>query len=315
MAETFKIGDREVGPGCRAFLIAEVAQNHDGSLGLAHAFVDAAAEAGVDAVKFQTHIAEAETTAAEPFRVAFSYEDRTRYDYWKRMEFSREQWAGLAAHARERGLVFLSSPFSMEALHLLNELGVPAWKVASGELTNRPLVRAMAATDKPVLLSTGMSGMDEIRACVEDVRRHKAAFAVLQGASLYPAPLSKVGLKLLGEFRDAFQCPVGLSDHSGSVFPALAALALGADLVEVHVTFHKGMFGPDVPVSLAFEDVRLLVEAARAFHEMARHPVDKNAMAQELADMRALFTKSVAPSRNNIFGTPWIASGETRRSS
>jgi len=303
MPDSFQIGCHRIGSGYKAFIIAEVAQNHDGSLGQAHAFIDAAAAAGADAVKFQTHIAEAETTMAEPFRVPFSYADSSRYAYWKRMEFTREQWASLAAHARERGLVFLSSPFSLDAFRLLDELGVPAWKSASGEITNRTLLAAMATTGKPVLLSTGMSGLEEIRATVRELQAYSVPFAVFQTTTLYPAPLSKVGLNLLAEFRSAFHCPVGLSDHTGTLFPALAAMAQGADLVEVHVTFHRGMFGPDVPASLTFDELRLIADAARAFHEMSSNPVDKDVMARELADMRALFTKSVAPIRDLEAGT------------
>jgi N-acetylneuraminate synthase len=303
MPDTFHIGCHRIGSGHKAFIIAEVAQNHDGSLGQAHAFIDAAAAAGADAVKFQTHIAEAETTMAEPFRVPFSYADSSRYAYWKRMEFTREQWASLAAHARERGLVFLSSPFSLEAFRLLDELGVPAWKVASGEVNNLPLLRAMAATEKPVLLSTGMSDREEIRAAVQEVRKKGASLAVFQTTSLYPVPLAKVGMNMLETFRSEFGCPVGLSDHSGTVYPSLAALALGANLVEVHVTFHRSMFGPDAPSSLTFDELRLIADAARAFHEMSSNPVDKDVMARELADMRALFTKSVAPIRDLEAGT------------
>ena len=114
----------------RCLVIGEVAMSHDGSLGLAHAFIDAIAAAGADAVKFQTHIAAAESTPAEPFRVAFSRQDANRFDYWRRMEFSEAQWVGLATHARERGLVFLATPFSLQAVELLERVGVPAWKIA-----------------------------------------------------------------------------------------------------------------------------------------------------------------------------------------
>src|SRR5712691_10365207 len=117
----------------RCLIIGEVGLAHDGSLGYAHAFIDEVARAGADAVKFQTHIASAESTPAEPFRVKFSRQDATRYDYWKRMEFTEEQWRGLKRHAEERGLVFLSSPFSMEAAELLDRVGMVAWKMASGE--------------------------------------------------------------------------------------------------------------------------------------------------------------------------------------
>ena len=129
--------------------------SHDGSLGLAHAFVDAIADAGADAVKFQTHIAEAESTPAEPFRVAFSKQDATRYDYWVRMAFTEDEWRGLAAHCRERGVLFISSPFSIEAVDLLERVGQPLWKIASGEVSNTRLLdrvldtrRAGAAVDR-----------------------------------------------------------------------------------------------------------------------------------------------------------------------
>src|SRR5439155_15677908 len=121
-------------------IVGDVAQAHDGSLGTAHAFVDAIADAGANAVKFQTHIASAESTPAEPWRVRFSYQDASRYDYWKRMEFSEEQWAGLRAHADDRGLRFYSSPFSLEAVELLARVGVAGWKVASGEVANAPML-------------------------------------------------------------------------------------------------------------------------------------------------------------------------------
>src|SRR5215467_9214956 len=138
-------------------IVAEVAQAHDGSLGTAHAFIDACARAGADAIKFQTHIAAAESSPGEPWRIKFSRQDASRYDYWKRMEFTEEQWAGLALHAKERGLIFLSSPFSSEAMDLLDRLGMEAWKVGSGEIGNTPLIQRMAKTGKPVLLSSVMS--------------------------------------------------------------------------------------------------------------------------------------------------------------
>ena len=135
--------DQSLGISLHTTIIAEVAQAHDGSLGMAHAYIDAIANAGADAVKFQTHIASAESTPGEPWRVKFSQQDATRYDYWKRMEFTEEQWQGLKKHADERGLKFLSSPFSVEAVELLTRVGVAAWKVASGEVSN---VRCLIAS-------------------------------------------------------------------------------------------------------------------------------------------------------------------------
>lgn len=298
----FSIAGRAIGAG-KAFLIAEVAQNHDGSLGLAHAFVDAAADAGADAVKFQTHIAAAESTLDEPFRVKFSKQDATRYEYWKRMEFTPEQWAGLAAHAAERKIVFLSSAFSLAAVTLLQGVGMPAWKVGSGEVASTELVGAMAATGKPVLLSSGMSTYAEIGAAVQQVRAVKAPIGVFQCTTKYPTPLAEVGLNVLDELRRRFDCPVGLSDHSGRPHPGLAAMARGADMIEVHFALSRSMFGPDVSVSLEPAELRLLADARDAFAEMDAHPVDNDAAAGQLAAMRALFTKSLAPVKALAKGT------------
>jgi N-acetylneuraminate synthase len=274
-------------------VIAEVAQAHDGSLGAAHAFIDAAAKAGVDAIKFQTHIAAAESTPGEPWRVKFSPQDATRYDYWKRMEFSEDQWHGLKKHAAERHLMFLSSPFSLEAVDLLNRVGVAAWKVASGEVSNGPMFERMAATGLPILLSTGMSPLDEIDATVARIQAKRLPVAVLQCTSMYPTPPEKIGLNLIPVFRQRYHCAVGLSDHSGAIYAGLAAAALGIEVLEVHMTLSREAFGPDVPASLTTSELAQLVEGIRAIETMRANPVDKDAMARDMAAMRDLFTKSV----------------------
>ncbi|MDH3739497.1 MAG: N-acetylneuraminate synthase family protein [Alphaproteobacteria bacterium] len=303
MAGRIEIGGHEIGGGAPGYLIAEVAQAHDGSLGMAHAFIDAAASAGADAIKFQTHLAEAESTRDEPFRVPFSRQDASRYEYWQRTSFSAEQWAGLAGHAGERGLAFLSSPFSIEAVELLRKLDVPAWKVASGEVASRSLLAAICRDAKPVLLSTGMSTFAEIDSAVATIQQAATPLAVLQCASLYPTPLEAVGLNVLHDYRARYGCPVGLSDHSGCVHPALAALAQGADIVEVHLTLSRHMFGPDVPVSLTVDELKAVAAARDAFHTMAAHAVDKDAAAGELSEMRAMFGRSLAPRTDLPAGT------------
>src|SRR5438093_768228 len=162
MTPSFRVGPRPVGAGHPCLIVGEIAQAHDGSLGFAHAFIDSFAGAGADAVKFQTHIAAAESTPAEPWRVKFSPQDVTRYDYWRRMEFAEEHWDGLKRHAEERGLVLLSSPFSGEAVDLLERLGMVAWRVASGEVPNAPLLDRLLATKGPLLLPSGMSSLTEL---------------------------------------------------------------------------------------------------------------------------------------------------------
>jgi len=255
--------------------------------------VDAIADAGADAVKSHTHIAAAESTRHEPWRVKFSRQDASRYDYWKRMEFSPEQWGGLAEHARDRDLLFLSSAFSPEAVELLASLDVKAWKVASGEVANLALLEMMARYKRPVLLSSGMSDWSELDAAVDCIRSAGADVAVLQCATAYPCPPEQVGLNVLPLLRQRYGCWVGLSDHSATIFPSLAAVTMGADVLEVHVTLSREMFGPDVPASVTTTELRQLCEGVRFIEAMLRSPVDKDARANELGSMRALFTKSI----------------------
>jgi N-acetylneuraminate synthase len=287
----------------QCLVIGEVAQSHDGSLGMAHAFVDAIAEAGADAVKFQTHIASAESTLTEPWRVKFSRQDATRYDYWKRMEFTKEQWSGLKLHAEERGLLFLSSPFSLEAVELLEEIGIKAWKVASGEIGNLPLLARMIESRRPLIVSSGMSDLAELDIVAANVQCSGLPLAILQCTSSYPCPAERIGLNLLKVFKDRYGCPIGLSDHSGTIFPGLAAVTLGAEVVEVHVALSRLMFGPDVPVSVTTGELRQLVDGIRFIERMNANPVDKESMAVEMAPLRDLFTKSIVARVNVPAGT------------
>jgi N,N'-diacetyllegionaminate synthase len=291
------------GPDTRCTIVGEVAQAHDGSLGMAHAFIDAIADAGADAVKFQTHIAAEESTPAEPWRRRFSRQDATRFDYWRRMEFTPEQWAGLRRHCAARGVLFLSTPFSMRALELLEAVGVAGWKVASGEVTNRPVLRAMAETGWPVMLSTGMSDLAEIDAAVDFLKGFGVPLAVLQCATRYPCPPEAVGLNNLPLFRARYGTAVGLSDHSATIYPGLAAVQLGAQVVEVHVTLSRRMFGPDVTASLTPEELAQLTEGARFVEAMLAHPVDKARLPEDVAGVRGIFMKSVTARADLPAGT------------
>ena len=289
-------------PG-RCLIIGEVALTHDGSLGLAHAFVDAIADAGADAVKFQTHIAAAESTPSEPFRVNFSRQDKTRYDYWKRMEFTEDGWRGLADHARERGMLFLSSPFSIQAVELLDRVGMPLWKIASGETSNAMLLERILDTGKPVLLSTGMSPIEEIDAAVARVRARNVDVGVFQCTTAYPCPPEKIGLNLIPLYRERYRCWVGLSDHSATIYPGIAAATVGIDMLEVHVALSREMFGPDVIASVTTQELRQLVDGIRFIERMKTHPLDKDASAKETAPLRKLFTRSLVASTDLPAGT------------
>lgn len=292
--EQLTIAGIPVGEGYPTFLIVEIGQAHDGSLGTAHAYIDAVSKTGANAIKFQTHFADQESTLDEPFRVQFSLQDKTRYDYWKRMEFTYEQWDGLADHAREKGLIFLSSAFSMKAFEVLKKIGMPAWKVGSGEFKSRGLLGAMGETSKPIIYSTGMASFAEIEETVAWFSSNRYSFALLQCTTKYPTSFNEVGINVMDEFRRKFHCPVGLSDHSGSIYPTLFGMAKGAHLIEVHATFDRKLFGPDIKASLTMEEIKVLTEARDAFYLMNTHPVDKDEVAKELYDVRTMFTKSIA---------------------
>ena len=279
--------------GAPCTVIAEVAQAHDGSVGMAHAFIDEAAECGADAIKFQTHIAAAESTIHEPWRKAFSSQDKTRLDYWRRMEFKETEWSKLKTHATDRGLLFLSSPFSLEAMRLLERIGVAGWKIASGEISSFTILDAMLATNLPLIVSTGMSSFDEIDETFERIKAAESRVALLQCTTAYPCAPDLVGLNVIDEFRERYGCAVGLSDHSATIYPGLSAATIGISVLEVHLTLSRAMFGPDVPASVTPDQLRDLVQGIRFIETMLANPVDKNHVSEDVRGLSKIFTKSV----------------------
>lgn len=275
------------------YIIAEVSQNHDGSLGQAHAFIDAVARTGADAIKFQTHIAEEESTYDEPFRVNFSYCDKTRYDYWKRMEFSRQQWKGLYEHAADRGLDFLSSPFSTAALEMLDEIGIPAWKFGSGEVFNNILLKKAIHTRKPIILSTGLSTWKDIDRQVSCICNAGNPLLLMECTTAYPSKAEEIPLKSITMYKERYKCPVGLSDHSATIFPSLAAAALGARAIEVHVTMSREMFGPDVKASVTIDELAQIVTGVNFIKKMLEADIDKDELSQNKKIIRNMFSKCV----------------------
>ena len=281
----------------KTFIIAEVGQAHDGSLGIAHSYIDAISEAGADAVKFQTHFASEESTYDDKFRINFSNQDANRYEYWERMEFSKSQWKELYEHAKDKKLIFLSSAFSDYALKMLIELGIPAIKVASGEANISKVIDEVSKYKLPVLLSTGMSSYSDINSALLKLNKNNIPVVCMQCTSKYPTSLKDVGLNVIDEFKKRFNVPVGLSDHSGTIYPSLSAIARKVDVLEVHVTFDKRLFGPDTQASITIDELKLLSNYRNALSEMDSNPVDKNKMADSLSDMRKLFFKSLAPKK------------------
>lgn len=303
LTEFINIGTKKIGKNNPVFIIGEVAQAHEGSLGMAHAYIDAIAKTGADAVKFQTHIASAESSENEPWRTKFSYQDKSRFEYWKRMEFTKEQWAGLKKHAEEKKLIFISSPFSIEAAKLLNKIGIKVWKIASGEVNNLPFIDYIKNTGIPVIMSTGMSDLEEIDSSVKILNENRINFAILQCTSIYPCPPEKVGINIIPFFKKRYSCPVGLSDHTGKIFTGIAATAFGANILESHIVLSRECFGPDVTSSITTSELKELVDGVKFVGKIIKNPVDKNLIYKEMLETKKLFTKSIAYAKSLPAGT------------
>lgn len=283
-----QIGDRRLGPGEPVLVIAEIGNNHDGSIRQAEALIEAAAEAGAGAVKFQTHIAEAEMLPSTPTPPHF---DEPRFTFTQRMELDLDDHERLKAFAEERNLLFFSSPFSVEAVALLERVGVSLYKIASGEVTNPPLLEAVAATGKPVLVSTGMSGLEEIDRAVALFAEAGSELAVLQCTSTYPCPPELVNLRAMVALGERFGHPVGLSDHTPDIYTSIAAVGLGAVCIEKHFTLSRRLYGPDHHASLEPDDLRRLVEGVRQAQAALGSGLKERDPALDPA--RATFEKSV----------------------
>lgn len=274
-------------------LVAEIGQAHDGSLGILHSLIDASASSGVNAVKFQIHISEAESSPQEPFRIPFSFVDKTRFDYWKRMELTFDQWKGVRDHCDDVGVEFLATPFSNAAVDILESLGVQRYKVGSGDINNPLLLDKIAMTGKEVILSTGLASDQDAYEAVKRLKSKSVPVSVLQCTTKYPTLAEDIHLKQMLEKKTKLDCPVGLSDHSGSIYPGLAAASMGASLVEVHVTFDKQMFGPDSIASLNIEDLKKLAEGIQFINIAKKDNAAANSES-EIVRLKTMFGKSLS---------------------
>lgn len=263
--KTFEIDGRRIGADCPPFVIAEVGINHEGELEKALQMVDAAAEAGADCVKFQCHITEAEMipTDMKPGEIS----DERLWDIIKRCELTEDEEIRVKARCREKGIIYLCTPFSREASDRLDGMGVPAFKIGSGECNNYPLLDHIARKGKPIILSTGMNDLNSIRQSVETISRNDCPLMLMHCTSMYPTPYDKVRLGAIGELVNTFRLPVGLSDHSLGIYTCLGAVALGASALEKHFTISRTWPGPDVPLSIEPGELAELVRGSRAIFE------------------------------------------------
>jgi N-acetylneuraminate synthase len=279
------------------YIIAEIGQAHEGSLGILHSYIDAIAQTGVDAVKFQMHIAEAESSEQEPFRVKFSLEDNTRFDYWKRMGFSLDQWKEIKKHCDEAGLDFICSPFSNLAVDWLEEIGIKQYKIGSGEVNNFLILEKIAKTGKPVILSSGMSSYDELDKTVAFLKERNVDFSILQCTTAYPTQPEQYGLNVIQELKKRYGVIVGFSDHSAKTETCIAATALGASILEFHIVFDRQMFGPDSKSSLTISETKKLVISIRNIATALSNSIDKN-NNEVFSPLKQIFEKSLAVNKD-----------------
>jgi N,N'-diacetyllegionaminate synthase len=261
---TLVLGRHRLGAGLPCFVIAEAGVNHNGDVGLAHRLVETSAAAGADAVKFQTFRPErlvADAAGAAPYQRRRGAS--TQREMLQALALDDGAWRELAAHARERNLVFLSTAFDLRSLDVLLDLGVEALKVPSGEIDNLPFVRELARRELPLLMSTGMATQQEVAAAVA-AAAGASGLALLHCVTAYPAPVEESNLRAIVTMREAFGLTVGWSDHTEGSVTAVAAVALGASLLEKHVTIDRTLPGPDHAASSSPEELAAYVAAVRA---------------------------------------------------
>lgn len=293
------IGKRPIGDGHPVFMIAEAGVNHNGSLDLARQLVDVAAEAGADAVKFQTFVAEKLNTRTAPkstYHVETTGDDKkqTWFDLLKTQEMSRQMHADLIDYCSAKGITFLSTPYDPDSADMLHELGVPAFKLASTDTSNLPLIRHVARMKRPLILSTAMCEMREVEQAVATARGEGLReVVVLQCTGNYPATLQDSNLRVIPNFRSRLECLVGYSDHTVEMINPIAAVALGACVYEKHFTIDKSLPGPDHRLSLSPKELRDTVRAIR-MAEMALGGLQKRLLPSELENRQKLRKSLVA---------------------
>ncbi len=280
---------------------AEIGSVHDGSLGNALSLIEMSAAIGADTVKFQTHIAEAETLEDAPTPTAFKGEPR--YEYFQRTGFSKDLWKLLKEKCDSENIEFMSSPFSIEAVELLEELNMNRYKIPSGEVTNLPMLEVIAETKKQILLSTGMSNINEIDKALNTINKHNDDVIILQCTSAYPCPYERVGLNLLPYFSQRYDLPVGFSDHTPSNYASFAAVVLGACYIEKHLTFSRYMYGSDAKYGIEPDELSDLVKGIRAIESILAWEVNKDELADSMHEIKSVFQKSIVSITNIAKGT------------
>jgi len=279
----------------KAFIIAEIAQAHDGSLGSAYKFVDAAVDAGANAVKFQVHFADHESDKQNDFfrDKKTNIQDRSRYEYWKRIEFTKKQWIELSNYCQKKNIIFLASSFSDKSFTLLKKIDQYCWKIASGEVNNHFFIKKVAKLNKEILLSSGLSDWNEIDDALRLIKKYHNKITLMHCVSRYPCPPNQIGLNIITEMKEKYpDINIGYSDHSGSLGVIIAAYSLGARVIECHIKLSDYSFGPDSSASILIDDFKKLVNEIRILEVVNNNQKNKNSLDKNQINLRKMFNKS-----------------------
>lgn len=286
-----EIGNKLIGKGGPCFIIAEAGSNHNGSLEQAKELIDVAVEAGADAVKFQ--LFKAESLSA----------DKKTQEILKNLEFRRDWLKELNEYAKRKGILFLATPFDTEAVELLDNINTPAFKIASGDLTNLPLIKYIAEKGKPVILSVGLGSSDEIREALDVIySTGNENVALLHCVASYPTRPEEVNLNVIKTLKQKFQVPVGFSDHTMEVSVPIGAVALGANIIEKHFTLNRKFEGPDHPYALEPEELETMVKGIREV---------ETALGSEIKTVADSEKQGLVAGRRSIFANVNIPVGTT----
>jgi N-acetylneuraminate synthase len=297
----FKIGKFKISKKNKTLIIAEIGQSHLGSINNVRSIINKVSKAGANIIKFQTHLAADESTINEPFRVK-NRKFKNRIDYWKQMEFTKKNWIQIISECNKKNLQFISSPFSDEAVDLLKTLKIKAWKIGSGEFFSNKMIEKIIEFKQPIIISTGLSKMNEIEKIVNKFKKNKVNFILMQCTSLYPSKIRDIGINILDIFKKKFNCAIGLSDHTGSIYPSIYAMCKGASAIEVHVGDKKEKMNPDSSSSISFNELKELSRARDEIYIMRKYKQNKKKLTPRLSQIKKIFTKSCTVKKKMLKG-------------
>lgn len=280
MEKYIEIAGRKIGPKYTPVVIAEIGINHNGSLEIAKSMVDAACNAGIEIIKHQTHIPEEELSPLAKEMKTYNEDSDNLYETLEKLCLSEDEERELKNYVEDKGMIFISAPFSFAAVDRLERMGIKAYKISSSQMNNYPLVEYVASKKKPIILSTGMNDIASVKKAVDTIKKYHQQFALLHCTNIYPTPADKIRLNALKELEKAFpNTVIGLSDHSLNNNSSYAALTLGASIIERHFTDKKNRKGSDIPWSMTPEEARQLLSFAKDIHKMM--PGKKEAIEEE----------------------------------